>query len=122
MKIPRVSIAILLCILAVAAYAADVTGKWVAQVPGRDGGTREITFDLKADGDKLTGTVTSPMGTRDISEGKVNGDDISFVQVFEFNGETRKLVYKGKVSGNEIKFTREFEGRPAQEFTAKRAS
>ena len=29
------------------AHAADITGKWTAQVPGRDGQTRETTFDLQ---------------------------------------------------------------------------
>lgn len=38
------------------AQAADITGKWVADVPGRNG-TTQMTFDLKADGKKLTGTV-----------------------------------------------------------------
>ena len=37
------------------AWAADVTGKWTAQVPGRGGQTREQTFNLKAEG---TNTVS----------------------------------------------------------------
>ena len=40
------------------AHAADITGKWTAQVPGRDGQTRETTFNFKVDGEKLTGTTT----------------------------------------------------------------
>ena len=43
--------------IAIAAFAADVTGKWVGQVPGRDGQMRETTLNLKADGSNLTGTV-----------------------------------------------------------------
>ena len=42
------------------AVAADVTGKWVAQVPGRDGQSREVVYNLKADGAKLTGTMSGP--------------------------------------------------------------
>ena len=30
-------------------WAGDVNGKWVAQVPGRGGQTRETTFNFKAD-------------------------------------------------------------------------
>jgi hypothetical protein len=112
---------------AVAAFAADVTGKWTAQVPGRGGQTREVTFNLKADGEQLTGTITTPRGDTDISDGKVNGDQISFAQTMEFNGNSMKIVYKGKVSGDSIEFTREFkrEGDDGQAqsttFTAKRA-
>jgi hypothetical protein len=39
----------LLGIFAVAAWAADVTGKWVAQVPGRNG-NQKMTMNLKQDG------------------------------------------------------------------------
>ena len=122
-KISLVCLWVLLALAAVMAFAADVNGKWVAQVPGRGGETRDVTFNFKADGDQLTGTVTTPRGESNISDGKINGDEISFTQVLEFNGNQMKLKYTGKVSGDEIKFTRQAEGRPrAQEFTAKRAS
>src|ERR1041385_8246638 len=104
MKISRFAVAVVfLAFAAVCAWAADVTGKWTAQVPGRGGETREATFTFKADGDQLTGTVTTPRGENPISEGKVNGDEISFSQDLEFNGNKVKLLYKGKVSGDEIK-------------------
>jgi hypothetical protein len=113
----------LLGLLALTALAADVSGKWTAQVPGRGGQTREQTFNFKVDGNTLTGTVSGRMGDMPISEGKIDGDTISFTQTMEFNGNTMKFLYKGTVSGNEIKFTRTRdggEGQP-QEFTAKRA-
>jgi hypothetical protein len=118
------SLLVLALTLVAAASAADVTGKWSAQVPGRNGETREAVFNLKAAGGELTGTVTSPRGEQTISDGKVNGDDISFTVVVEFNGNSMKFLYKGKVSGDEIKFTREREGgqEGPREFTAKRSS
>ena len=67
-----------------AAMAADVTGKWVAEQPGRNGGPpRQTTFDLKQDGSKLTGSMTGGMGRGggggapaaiEITDGKVDGD------------------------------------------------
>jgi hypothetical protein len=93
----------------VSAWAADVTGKWTAQIPGRQG-TTETTFNFKVEGAKLTGTVSSPQGENPISDGKVSGDDISFTMTMSFGGNEIKFLYKGKVSGNEIKFTREREG------------
>jgi hypothetical protein len=103
-------------------WAAEVTGKWVAQVPGREGQTRETTFNLKAEGDKLTGTVSGRQGDTQISEGKVSGDEISFKVVANFQGNEIKFLYKGKIAGDEIKFTRTREGgdQPPAEFTAKR--
>jgi hypothetical protein len=111
--------------MAALAWAADVSGKWVAQVPGRGGQTRETTFNFKVDGGTLTGTVSGMQGDNPISDGKVTGDDISFTVALSFNGNDIKMNYKGKVAGDEIKFTRTVEGggqtRPPQEFTAKRA-
>jgi hypothetical protein len=102
--------------------AAGIDGKWVAQVPGQGGQTRETTFTFKADGGKLTGTVSGMQGEVAIEDGTIKGDDISFTQTFERQGNKIKLVYTGKVSGDEIKLTRKIEGmdRPPSEFTAKR--
>ena len=109
--------------MATLALAADVSGKWVAQVPGRGGQTRETTFNFKAEGAKLTGTVSGMQGDNPISDGKIAGDEISFSVKVSFNGNDVTLLYKGKVSGDEIKFVRTREGgnNPGQEFTAKRA-
>jgi len=114
---------LLLGLLTLTAMAADVTGKWTAQMPGRGGQTREAIFNFKADGNVLTGTVSGRQGDMPISDGKIDGDHISFTQTMEFNGNSMKLLYKGTVSGDEIRLTRMRdggEGQP-QEFTAKRA-
>ncbi len=115
--------ACLVMALATLAWAADVTGKWTAQVPGRQGATVETTFNLKVEGDKLTGTISNPQGDMAIADGKVSGDDVSFSVTREVQGNSFKIIYKGKVSGDEIKFTRTIEGRdvPPTEFTAKKA-
>lgn len=105
------------------AFASDVSGKWVAQVPGRDGQTRETTITLKAEGEKLTGAVSGRQGDNPIADGKIKGDEISFtVTGGGGGGQQFKFIYKGKVAGDEIKFSRTREGgdQPAQEFTAKR--
>jgi len=124
----------LLGLLALTALAADFSGKWVAQMPGRDGQTHDVTFTFKADGETLTGTVSGRNGDVEISDGKINGDQISFSQTMEFNGNTMKILYKGTISGDQITFTRTREGGGGQgggqgrkggapmQFTAKRAS
>jgi len=121
---------LLFALTSVAALAADFNGKWTAEVPGRDGSTRTSTFTLKADGAKLTGSVSSQMGDAEITNGKVDGDNITFDVVRNFNDMTITLSYAGKADGADaIKFTRTFKGNmpgggdapPPQEFTAKRA-
>jgi opacity protein-like surface antigen len=105
----------------VTALAADFNGKWTAEVQGRMG-AQTITFDFHVDGATLTGKVSSPRGESDITDGKVDGDNISFAQVVNFNGNEMKINYTGKADGDTIKFSRQVADRPATEFVAKRAS
>jgi hypothetical protein len=104
----------------VTALAADFNGKWTAQVDSPRG-TMTLTFNFHVDGSALTGTVSTRRGDMDIQNGKVDGDNISFDQVMNFNGNDFKISYTGKADGpDSIKFTRQAGDRPAQEFTAKR--
>src|SRR5216110_2834421 len=86
---------------------ADPTGAWTWTQPGRNGGPdRKSTLKLKADGDKLTGTISAGrQGAPDteISDGKVKGDEVSFNVTREFNGNKVTAKYNGKVSGDSIK-------------------
>jgi hypothetical protein len=112
----------ILVVFSTLVYAADVTGKWTAQVPGRGGQTRETIFTFKVAGTALTGTVSGRQADTAISDGKVAGDDISFVVKMSMGGNDVVVNYKGKIAGDEIKFTSTRQGADqAQEFTAKRA-
>jgi hypothetical protein len=109
--------------LAIVVQAADLTGKWVAQVPGRDGNTREVTFTFKASGDTLTGSQSGAQGNEiPISEGKISGDTITFKVSMERGGNTITWNYTGTVSGNEIKMKRESAQGQPREFVAKKAN
>jgi hypothetical protein len=115
-----------LALLAVSVFtlaAADAAGKWTAEIPGRDGNTQTSSFDLKVDGSKVTGTMSNARGEQAITEGKVDGDTISFVVVMKMGENERKWNFTGKMSGDSINFTRSMEGNDRkQEFTAKRSA
>jgi hypothetical protein len=115
------TMALALALFTTGAFAADVSGKWTSEMKGRNGETRTQTFNLKQDGSNLTGSVSGPMGDREISEGKVDGDNISFVMKMERDGNVTKVPYTGKVVGNEIQFKTE-SPRGTREFTAKKAT
>ncbi|MBN1568608.1 MAG: hypothetical protein JXA73_12240 [Acidobacteria bacterium] len=121
-------------VFAAACSAADINGKWMAQVSNpMMGGNSERVFNFQVSGENLTGTIedwqvtlatfqetgkaamTGTLKTRrgdpqQISEGKVSGDEISFAVVAQMFGMETKTQYKGKVIGNEIKFTAEDAG------------
>jgi opacity protein-like surface antigen len=115
----KIGMAVLLIALgSAAAMAADFNGKWTAEVQGRNG-TQTIAFDFHVDGSTLTGKITTPRGDTDITDGKVDGDNISFTQKLSRNGNDFTINYTGKADGDNIKFTRQAGDRPAVEFTAK---
>ena len=116
-----------------AAMAADVSGKWTYEQPGRGGNPgRPVTITLKQDGTKLTGSVPgmgrggdNPPPPSEILDGKVDGNNISFTVKREFNGNTMVTKYEGTVSGDEIKFkiTRDTQNGPmTNEVTAKKST
>ena len=106
---------VLMFLLAGAATAADVSGKWKAEFTTPDGTQRTNTFTFKQDGEKLTGTVAGTQDETPIQDGKVSGNDISFAAERPFG----RFTYKGKVSGDEIKFNVSFNDNNF-EITAKR--
>ena len=93
--------ALLVVLTATLMFAADVTGAWKGDVKGPNGDSLQLTFNFKQDGAKLTGTVNGPGGDIDISDGKVDGDKISFT--VSFNGTI--IQHKGAISGDQIKLT-----------------
>ena len=121
---------ILLAVAFVAA-AADVTGKWTYEQPGRGGGpARPVTLNLKQDGAKLTGTVSS-MGRggnsmdTEISNGKVEGDKVSFEVKREMQGNTMVSKYEGEVAGSELKLKMTMDtpnGPITRDFVAKKGT
>jgi hypothetical protein len=116
----KLSLALLFLVLgSVTVMAADFNGKWTATTTSPRG-TQTITFDFHVDGATLTGKITTPRGDTDISEGKIDGDNISFAQVMNFNGNEMKINYKGKIEGDTLKLTRQMGDRPAMDVVATR--
>ncbi len=112
---------VLFGLFALLASAADISGTWKATAEGPNG-SMERTFVFKVEGNKLTGKTTSSMlGESVISDGKVDGDNLSFTIKVNFGGQDMDLAYKGKVSGDTMKLTVDAAGN-AIEWTAKKVS
>ena len=109
----------LLLLATACAFAADVTGKWTAAIDTQIG-VQNYTYEFKVDGEKLTGTTKSQFGESKITEGSLKGDEITFVETLDFQGNPLRIVYKGKISGDEIKFNRQVADVASEDFVAKR--
>ena len=107
-----------------AARAGDVSGQWRAEFDTQIG-VQKYLFTFQTDGDKLTGKAASEVDGRkreaELKEGKITGDQLSFIEMFQFQDNEIRLRYTGKVGTNEIAFTREVGDFAKEEFKAKRA-
>ena len=106
--------------LAFTALAADVTGKWTGEITGARG-PQPFNLELKQSGNALTGAITGGRGGDVmISDGKVDGDTITFsTSTPGRDGTPNVQKYTGKVKGDSIEFTREG-GRGPVTFTVKK--
>ena len=103
------------------ARAADVSGTWTAEFDTQVG-KQNYTYVLKVSGSQLTGKAKSANGETVLKDGKVEGDEVTFVEMLNFQGMELKVTYKGKVvSADEIKFTRDVAGMVQEELVAKRS-
>ena len=126
----RVVIAVSVCFLLLAgvALADAIDGSWISvRKMERDGQAFTITqtFDLKADGSKLTGTLTMAFGDMEpmkaeIKEGKIDGAKFTFSTTMSTPNGEFKMVFAGTVEGDTLKGTAEREGGQARPFEAKR--
>ena len=102
--------------------AADVSGKWTSTF-NTEIGEQSYTYDFVVKGTVLTGTAKGNMtGESKISDGKVDGDKISFVENVDFQGMPLKITYTGQMtSADEIKMTRNVADIAMEQLVAKRA-
>jgi len=110
----------LLCV-----YAADISGKWTAQFDSQVG-LQKYVFELKVDGNTVTGTAISDIGgsvaKTPLKDGKISGDEVTFMEPLNYQGMELQITYKGKiVSADEIKFSRTVGEAGGEEFVAKKA-
>ena len=105
------------------ASAADVAGKWKAEFDTQIG-LQKYVYEFKVDGDKLSGKATfdreQAKGEVALKDVKVSGDDISFSEPLNFDGQEIRIDYKGRVAGDEMKLTRQVGDFATEELVAKR--
>jgi hypothetical protein len=118
-----------LLMAAVAMLAADIDGKWTSEIAGRgrDGEVKiATTFDLKASGETLTGSVSTAgprAGTVEIMDGKITGNKFTFKTKQTTQKGDMVMVWEGTIEGATLKGSRTREGgNRSTEFVAKRPS
>ena len=97
--------------------AQSVSGAWELSINGPEG-VISATADLKQDGDKLTGTITSPQGSVEL---KGTYKDKKVELAFSIQGPNGAMDIKvnGEVDGSDMKGIIDF-GMGMADFTAKK--
>jgi hypothetical protein len=90
------------------AIVADLTGKWTGTLKTPDGNEFPVNYTFKVDGDKLTGMGSSPSGDIQITDGKINGSDFSFI--VSFNGTDIKNTGKFYAEADSVALDIDFNG------------
>ena len=113
-------VVLLMCAALASARAEDITGTWKASFDTQIG-QQNYTYTFVVKDGALTGTAKSDMGESEITEGKVTGDTVSFVENLSFQGMDIRIEYSGKiVSADEIRFTRQVADFATEELVARR--
>ena len=119
MKLFTLVAGLVLTCMTVAAHPVD--GKWTGNMT-TPGGDVAVNLTFMADGDTLTGSTSGPDGASvAISDGKIDGDNLSFHVTFDFGGMPLTLTYKGVMADEQIKFTIDIMGMPL-ELTVKKSA
>jgi len=94
------------------AAAADLTGEWRAKMESPQA-TVVYLFTFEVKGDSFTGSVKvkndGEEAVGQITDGKIDGDLVSFVVHIPIGGQPGTVTAKGTVAGNEMKLTVEGE-------------
>lgn len=107
----RTLFAIFACAASLA--AADFTGIWIGQVPGRNNTFTDIAFQFEHSGSKLTGKLYGDYTSSPIVKGTVSGDLVTFTvaTVEQAGNEINETVvrFTGKLVNGELELTRDRE-------------
>jgi enterochelin esterase-like enzyme len=130
MKVPMKKSAVILIfsvlgLLVTTARAGDIAGQWRAEFDTQIG-VQKYLFTFQTNGDKLTGKAAVEVDgqKRDatFTEGTITSDTVSFVEMFNFQGNEIRIQYTGKVGTNEIDFKREVGDIATENFKATRVA
>jgi hypothetical protein len=120
-RLPAAVLALLLWPVAMlGADARNISGTWTASFDTQIG-KQDYTYTFVVKGSQLSGRAKSANGDTEITEGKVEGNKVSFVENLNYQGMPLKIVYTGTVSSpDQIDFTRDVGGAAMETLVAKR--
>jgi imidazolonepropionase-like amidohydrolase len=81
--------------------AADLSGTWTLAID-LQGQNLPATLTLKQDGNRLSGTLQSALGSSEIANGSVGADGFHFTVVVSIQGQSMEVTFAGTATGNSM--------------------
>ncbi len=98
----------------------NAAGTWALEITGPAGNTIPATLNIKQDGTKISGTVTSQLGESELKPTTLNGNNFDAVLILNMGGQQIDAQVSGAVDNDTIKGTLTLPNFPALPFTGKR--
>jgi hypothetical protein len=84
------------------AGGADISGAWNLSFTTDQGAMQaSANFQIGADG-SMSGTVSSPYGTAQVTRGSVNGNQFRITISMQLNGQPTDIILSGTINGNQL--------------------
>jgi alpha-galactosidase len=105
------------------AEATSISGLWLLKIPTGDGNFRQVFFDLKQDGENVTGKMMFRFDRGiPISGGTLRDGKLHFVIRFGRPPDVREVTYDGTVKDGKLFLSSAFPGRPTLNGVAERST
>jgi hypothetical protein len=101
------------------AAPAQVAGGWAMTLTSPQG-PLEITMTLVQTGASFSGTMTSSVGSQEISDGTIAGRILTWSAVIQINSQSITLNYRGEVDGNRMTGSADLGSFGSATFTAEK--
>ncbi|HEX6650007.1 MAG TPA: amidohydrolase family protein [Pyrinomonadaceae bacterium] len=99
----------------------SLSGRWSVSLDLGQGDTT-ISLNLQQESNRLTGSISGPLGAGEISNASVaSGGDVRFTVVLNIEGQTKEATFAGTLANNEIRGSVTIVGAAPGTFTATRS-
>ncbi|MEK6303398.1 MAG: amidohydrolase family protein [Acidobacteriota bacterium] len=80
----------------------DASGEWTINIE-TPGGAQTVRMTLRKDGDMVAGTLVSPMGNVELSNGRVDGNQVRLTGTADMGGQSVQMTITGTIEGDTMR-------------------
>jgi imidazolonepropionase-like amidohydrolase len=100
----------------------SLSGAWTVNVNLGQANPAAITLNLQQEGDRLSGSISGPLGAGEISNASTtSAGEVRFTVALNVEGQTKEATFTGRLENNEIRGSVAIVGSAPGTFTATRS-